>query len=720
MDEDEVASILGESSSNYAASARPAVPQRGENRAFDRYFDETTAHYDPSEVDFQELRRAAWATWRINPPANFSGNDRADEDDDELARALALSAQEHFSRPTSRQPSVTIGDGDEDDELRRAIALSEEEARAPKRRKRDETPEEERKMLAEAMAASLAESETHSAGPSRPSTQSSTSTIKDKSTTPAPASAAQQSEPVTAPALRIGGQIIDRAQLERERRERQAARQAASGASTPIPSIASVNSRPQPGPARISGMSSIAQSAIHPLQGSGPFPNDAAGEYYPDGELRHVALKIGEPSTERTFSPKEVVGKHSQISLIIMSSYVIDDMWIMEKEILPPPEDVPTIIVRPHPRDKQDYNGKIQAHPNGEMWAYPKMTSTFGSAHMKYYWILYKTGRLRTVFVQDFLPLPTIRPLRADNRTHDFPLQFAHLFNHTRIDTALRNMLRLHPNASHIKFRPDDNFADMGKFDWSKVKVRLVLSIPQTLTGHDEIAKYGMGRLSHVLNEEGWVPGNDEKLDVEYQNSSLGNYKIDWLDKFHAMILGKTSQELMNRPKPKELPDIRVLYPTLANVEQSILGKEGGGTMFCKKAFNNTTRHLFRDARSKRGGVLMHSKMLIAIFEPKENRLGVEKSASTPKKSVKRKVDELKDDVGGWVYVGSHNFSSAAWGNINVKKNPPTESINNYEIGIVFPLDRSNARAAADRIAPYKRPALRYTAGDVPWCEILL
>ena len=31
--------------------------------------------------------------------------------------------------------------------------------------------------------------------------------------------------------------------------------------------------------------------------------------------------------------------------------------------------------------------------------------------------------------------------------------------------------------------------------------------------------------------------------------------------------------------------------------------------MFCAKAFNSVTRHLFHDANSKRGGVLMHAKV---------------------------------------------------------------------------------------------------------------
>lgn len=81
--------------------------------------------------------------------------------------------------------------------------------------------------------------------------------------------------------------------------------------------------------------------------------------------------------------------------------------------------------------------------------------------------------------------------------------------------------------------------------------------------------------------------------------------------------------------------------------------------MFCGSAFKPETAPLFHDANSKRGGVLMHTKMIIAIFEPKPNQLGLSSSSSG-----KRKADEMtesKDDVGGWIYVGSHNFSPSAW-----------------------------------------------------------
>jgi tyrosyl-DNA phosphodiesterase-1 len=53
-------------------------------------------------------------------------------------------------------------------------------------------------------------------------------------------------------------------------------------------------------------------------------------------------------------------------------------------------------------------------------------------------------------------------------------------------------------------------------------------------------------------------------------------------------------------------------------------------------------------------------QLLIAIFEPRYNQLAISAGSS----SGKRKADEITEeaeDVGGWVYVGSHNFSSAAW-----------------------------------------------------------
>jgi tyrosyl-DNA phosphodiesterase-1 len=142
---------------------------------------------------------------------------------------------------------------------------------------------------------------------------------------------------------------------------------------------------------------------------------------------------------------------------------------------------------------------------------------------------------------------------------------------------------------------------------------------------------------------------------------------------------------------------------------------KGGGTMFCSKAMNSVTRPLFHDANSKRGGVLMHAKVsssvlsvglgsceqvLIATFEPRPDNLGFGAGAGTATSTGKRKLEDVEGDVGGWAYVGSHNFSPSAWvrtrypegvntdgfqGTVNLKKTP-TLNIKNYEMGVVFPL----------------------------------
>ncbi len=52
--------------------------------------------------------------------------------------------------------------------------------------------------------------------------------------------------------------------------------------------------------------------------------------------------------------------------------------------------------------------------------------------------------------------------------------------------------------------------------------------------------------------------------------------------------------------------------------------------------------------------------MLIALFEPNSSALGFNSSS----KPGKRKADEVSSEnegVGGWIYVGSHNFSPSAW-----------------------------------------------------------
>jgi tyrosyl-DNA phosphodiesterase-1 len=60
-----------------------------------------------------------------------------------------------------------------------------------------------------------------------------------------------------------------------------------------------------------------------------------------------------------------------------MCSFVIDNEWL--DTILPPPDKVPTIVIRPHPRENHPaWNGKVQAQPTGDVYCYPRMVGDWG------------------------------------------------------------------------------------------------------------------------------------------------------------------------------------------------------------------------------------------------------------------------------------------------------------------------------------------------------
>ncbi|CAK9780729.1 unnamed protein product [Cutaneotrichosporon oleaginosum] len=736
---------------------RGPVPRPGSNDDFDEYVLETFGSFDPdSGVDMGELRKAAWRTWRTAGPsiAAPSRSSQAEEDA-ELARAIALSAKEFKEAQGSEtQPIVIDSDDDDDDGLQRAHAAPVEER--PAKRRREETPDEERKALAAAIAASLpnepldddsdAEMERANAayqasraasrerqirereakraatvGPSSKAPSTTTSSAR-----PSPQPKEEADKPVAGGLQALG---IDRAQLERERLARQAMRSGSRSVQTPAGQQADAPRGPRPtqrtGTARLSN---------HPLQSMGPFPTDDAGEYYLDGELRHVRLQIGSSTTERTFSPQDVFGK---IVLVIVSAYCWDPDWI--ETFMPRPDLCPTIrILRPPVNDQFERRrmaGKLRPLENGEVQVYPNMDGKMGSEHMKFAWIWFKTGRLRvsimtanmvdydwelienTVFIQDFLPKgQTLGSTTApDPALPDFPDQFRHLFAHFKVYKALKWQIERHPRGKCIPISDSAHFEDFKKYDWSRVQVRLVMSIAGTHTGFKEMSKYGICRLGKILAEEGWHPRKDEKVVAEYQGSSLGKYSLDWYSYFYQLCNGKDLASIARSGKAVTWPPLKVVFPSLATVDTSINGRPGGGTMFCGSAFSDRTRSLFHDANSKRGGVLMHTKMLIALFEPSSSGLGFSTAATN---LGKRKADDIvteNEGVGGWVYVGSHNFSPSAWGTLNFKNSPPTLNINNFELGIVFPLPRGRGEIMANEIAAHKRPPRPYGKSDEPW-----
>jgi tyrosyl-DNA phosphodiesterase-1 len=54
----------------------------------------------------------------------------------------------------------------------------------------------------------------------------------------------------------------------------------------------------------------------------------------------------------------------------------------------------------------------------------------------------------------------------------------------------------------------------------------------------------------------------------------LGQYGWDWWQNFYGFLSGKTVQQVQISSKPKEYSNIKVLYPSLATVDASELGRD--------------------------------------------------------------------------------------------------------------------------------------------------
>jgi tyrosyl-DNA phosphodiesterase-1 len=110
------------------------------------------------------------------------------------------------------------------------------------------------------------------------------------------------------------------------------------------------------------------------------------------------------------------------------------------------------------------------------------------------------------------------------------------------------------------------------------------------------------------------------------QGSSIGAYSSGWLAEFVLSARGTSPEAALNAPKSRRaatqmpaLSTLKILFPTRDWVRGTVLGEAGGGTMFCRKSTWEAAkfpRNLFCESRSRRGRVLMHSKVSCSDARP--------------------------------------------------------------------------------------------------------
>lgn len=143
-----------------------------------------------------------------------------------------------------------------------------------------------------------------------------------------------------------------------------------------------------------------------------------------------------------------------------------------------------------------------------------------------------------------------------------------------------------------------------------------------------------------------------------------------------------------------------IVFPSFHSVENCQMGLGGGGTTFLRENYyqhSEFPRNSLRDIAPPLEYPMIcrhlsHSKVLIA-------HNGYETSDA-------------------FIYIGSHNLSSSAWGIF--EQNATQLKISNYEIGVVFLTLPVAERKQLIKRLPFAFPAPNYPSNSAPWFISLL
>ncbi|KAJ7147676.1 hypothetical protein C8R43DRAFT_1010422 [Mycena crocata] len=449
-----------------------------------------------------------------------------------------------------------------------------------------------------------------------------------------------------------------------------------------------------------------------------------------DGAFFPTATLDGSPRADgrKAIEFHEIIGptSGSDLQFAILSSFGCSPEWLTPHFN----SSVPVILVV---GTGTEQSGPSMSSPM-QNWVQtcPKL-GTGGCMHMKYMLLFYKSGRLRvvvstanlipldwkhlenSVFIQDVFPPSssnvigntlTVEKMKesTSGAQNEDPESFAIL-----LESVLR-ATNVAPALEHIKKTnstlPLKSISDLSKkWDWSNVSAELVPSIAGKWEGWKKVNATGHPRLMCAIKTLGLATSKTQSLVVECSGSSIGMYTTQWFNQFYLSASGQSSalKSHLDIPEAKrkklEYPaGVKVVFPTLETVKST--AGHGANSLFCvrkKWEGKGFPRAAFHDSKSRAGRVLMHTKMIIGSITQKQGT-----------------TQNSPSDPAGWMYVGSHNFTAPAWGNLSGSDSAPVLNVNNFELGVVVPLKTAED---LNQASAWERPPKKYSTRDLPWLK---
>ncbi|KAJ7754374.1 tyrosyl-DNA phosphodiesterase-domain-containing protein [Mycena maculata] len=337
---------------------------------------------------------------------------------------------------------------------------------------------------------------------------------------------------------------------------------------------------------------------------------------------------------------------------------------------------------------------------------YPILTG--GCAHSKMLVLIYP-GFLR--FVITSANLMTCDVIDGDNHwfIQDFPRldpKDAPLYTKTPFEAELSNHLKA--LGCPVSFR--DMYLTSSVFDFSGVKAHLVTSQPGNFSG-EKARDYGQLRLCRVVRNKilKYYKKEVPRMTFEVCTGSIGHLENEGVvQNLLASCAGERQEWL------EGAPPLKIVFPTLQDVQKSkCLVAEAGnigshitwGALEEKEA--EYLKTVFHHYKSKDKWRLFHMKLILALH-----------------------TDAPKEEPPLYMYMGSANFSVAAWGTVHdegrTSKIGATgevlrlAGVRNYECGVVVKGGDIAGMLGTDDwsdIVPHVRltKANRYGEGEHPF-----
>ncbi|KAJ3434958.1 tyrosyl-DNA phosphodiesterase [Anaeramoeba flamelloides] len=191
------------------------------------------------------------------------------------------------------------------------------------------------------------------------------------------------------------------------------------------------------------------------------------------------------------------------------------------------------------------------------------------------------------------------------------------------------------------------------------------------------------------------VDKESQKIYFYHQTSSVGNYQRgNWIRDMPRLMAGlkpATEQEKRKRKRSNisqtgsKFPKLKIIFPSRRNIFKS-KNLEGIDCLCFRDGawdHKNFPKGLFYQCQPYDNNIILHSKVLIG------------------------KINKLE-----FLYIGSHNASQSAWGNLS--KN--FFHIANWEMGVIFIKQESKNWPDLLNNLPFKFPPTKYSQNDIPFC----